>query len=260
MPSAALSLRVAGVGIRLRTDRPEVLRRLGIRYAPFRARGRPDVALRIAFADRPLGPDREEPQVRADGRTVRVERHDLEADLGPRGGRARVLARPSPLDSLLRIALSFALARRGGFLCHAAAVDGWLFPGRSGAGKSTLGRAAPRDRLLADELVGVRGGRLHATPFWGDFRPGRQNGDRRLEGIFFLDRRAPRGTRPVDKGEALLRLLGCVLYFGDDAPGAARLLAGARRLVEHVPAFTLSYDARRWGFAEVEACVREALR
>jgi hypothetical protein len=256
---SALTLRIAGVGLRLEADRAEVLRRLGARYAPFRARGGADLRLEIDFVDRPLGPDRGEPRARALGRGVRVERHDLEAELGARGGRARILARPSPLDSLLRIALSFALARRGGFLCHAAAVDGWLFPGPSGAGKSTLGGVAPRGRLLADELVGVRAGRLHSTPFWGDFRPGRDNGNRPLEGIFFLDRRAPRGARPLGKGEALVRLLRCVLYFGDDAAAAGRLLERARRLIERVPAFTLSYDARRWSFRDVEACVREAL-
>ncbi|HXG62111.1 MAG TPA: hypothetical protein VNO22_12080 [Planctomycetota bacterium] len=256
---SALTLRIAGVGLRLAAGRAELLRRLGARYEPFRAPGGADLRLHVDFVDRPLGPDREEPRVCAHGRGVRIQRHDLEAELGGRGGWARILARPSPLDSLLRIALSFALIRRGGFLCHAAAVDGWLFPGPSGAGKSTLGRVAPRDRLLADELVGVRAGRLYATPFWGDFRPGRDNGNRPLEGIFFLDRRAPRGARPLGKGEALLRLLRCVLYFGDDAAAGARLLERARRLVERVPAFTLSYDARRWGFRDVEACLREAL-
>lgn len=260
MPDASLTFRIAGLRLGLRSDRPEILRRLAERYAPFRARSEPEFLLRIDFAGAPWGPDREEPRIQSAGWSVRVERRDLEAELGARGGHARVVARPSPLDSLLRIALSFALARRGGFLCHAAAVDGWLFPGPSGAGKSTLGRAAPRDRLLADELVGVREGKLYSTPFWGDFRPGRDNGDRRLEGIFFLDRRAPRGALPLGKAEALVRLLGCVLYFADDACGAARLLARARRLVERVPSFTLSYDARRWGFREVESCVRGVLQ
>lgn len=260
MSDPSLTLRIAGLTLGLRSDRPEILGRLAGRYAPFRARSEPEFVLRIDFADAPWGPDLEEPRIQSVGGDVRVERRDLEAQLGVRGGRARVVARPSPLDALLRIALSFALPRRGGFLCHAAAVDGWLFPGPSGAGKSTLGRAAPRDRLLADELVGVREGRLYSTPFWGDFRPGRNNGDRRLEGVFFLDRRARRGARRLGRAEALVRLLGCVLYFADDAPVAMRLLARARRLVERVPSFTLSYDARRWGFREVESCVRGVLR
>ncbi len=171
-----------------------------------------------------------------------------------------MLRSASSLDSLLRIALSFELARRGGFLCHAAAVDGWLFPGRSGSGKSTLGRASPQGRLLADELVGVKDGRLLGTPFWGDFRAGRNNGSRRLRGIFFLDRRSPAGVHPLGRAAALARLLRCVLYFGDDAPAAGALLAAARAAVEAAPAFLLSYDARKTGFGALESIVREALR
>jgi len=149
---------------------------------------------------------------------------------------------------------------RGGFLCHSAAVDGWLFPGVSGAGKSTLGRSVPRGRLLADELVGVAGGRLYGTPFRGDFLVGRTNVSRPLEAVILLDRKGPRGVRPVAKSFALTRLLQCALYFGDDAPGARAVLAAARRCVLRAPTFALGYDARTTGFAGVESMIREALR
>jgi hypothetical protein len=187
-----------------------------------------------------------------------VERHDLTFD--PEIGRATVLRSASALDGLLRIALSFEFVRRGGFLCHAAAVDGWLFPGRSGAGKSTLGRAVPPGRLLADELVGVRRRRLLGTPFWGDFRPGRNNGTRPLRALFFLDRDGPRGVHPLTGAAALARLLACVVYFGDDPGAAAEILKTARGVVEAAPSFLLSYDARRTGFPALERMLNGALR
>lgn len=222
------------------------------RYAPFLSRGKPDLKLRVALSGRRLREERSEPILNGG----RLERHDLE--LGP-GGEARIVRGLSPLDSLLRIALSFELVNRGGFLCHSAAVDGWLFPGRSGAGKSTLGVAAPQDRLLADEHVGVTPGRLHGTPFWGDFRKGRNNGSAPLRAIFFLDRRAPRGVRPVGKARALARLLECVLFFGDDGRSAGKILSLASRVVETVPTFVLSYDARTTRFAGVQTMIRRAL-
>ncbi|MBV8880900.1 MAG: hypothetical protein JO332_13095, partial [Planctomycetaceae bacterium] len=190
----------------------------------------------------------------------RVERHDLEVDLAPGLGKATVAANASALDSLLRIVLSFLLVPRGGFLCHSAAVDGWLFPGVSGAGKSTLGRSVPRRRLLADELVGVVGNTLYGTPFRGDFLIGRNNVSRPLEAVLLLDRKGPRGVRPVSKAVALVRLLQCALYFGDDPRGQRAVLAAAKECVLRAPTFALGYDARTTTFRGVETLIRKALR
>ncbi len=246
--------------LRLEAEQESVLSAARRRYEPFRSTASPDVSISLAVSTRKLRPYRAEPRVVWDGRAGRVERHDLELDLAPGLGRARVAANASALDSLLRIALSFLLVPRGGFLCHSAAVDGWLFPGVSGAGKSTLGRSVPPGRLLADELVGVVGGRLYGTPFRGDFLVGRTNVSKPLRAVILLDRKGPRGVRPVAKPLALTRLLQCALYFGDDARGAQAVLAAARRCVLRAPTFALGYDARTTGFAGVESMIRKALR
>ncbi len=238
--------------VRVSIDDARLLESARRRYRPFLSKGAGDLVLRVSLSDRPLRRERSEPSFRAG----RLERHDME--FGP-GGEARIVRSLSSLDSLLRIALSFELVKRGGFLCHSAAVDGWLFPGRSGAGKSTLGVAAPQDRLRADELVGVTPGRLHGTPFWGDFRKGRNNGDRPLRAILFLDRHAPRGVRPLNKAGALARILECVLFFADDTRSAGKILSLARRVVESVPTFVLSYDAEKIRFPGVEGMIRRAL-
>ena len=230
------------------------------RYGPFVASGAPDLSLDLALSRKKLRGFRDEPRVVWDGRAGRIERHDLALDFAPGLGRATIVRGLSPLDSLLRVVLSFELVKRGGFLCHSAAVDGWLFPGVSGAGKSTLGRSAPKSRLLADELVGVVGTRLWGTPFRGDFLPGRNPATRPLEAILLLDRRGPRGVHPVSKAAALVRLLQCALYFGDDPKGGKTILAAARRCVMRAETFALSYDARKTTFSGVESMIRKALR
>ena len=229
------------------------------RYATFLG-GPAEFEVSLVTSPGPLGKRRDEPVVRRERDGLHLERHDFAGVVRRSRAWAVVDRTATALDGLLRILVAGELLRRGGFLCHSAAVGGWLFPGRSGAGKSTLGRTVPKDRLLADELVGVAGGTLHSTPFWGDFRAGRENGSRRLESIFLLDRRAPRGVRPVSKQEALGRLLECALCFEDDARSAARVLRTARSLVESAPTFVLSYDARRTTFRRLESMLKEALR
>lgn len=254
-----LTVCVCGVAIRLEADDGRFIAAARNRYSPFAAKGRVDLALDLELVTRKLRPYRDEPVVVWDGRAGRIERHDLELDLAPGLGRAKVVRGLSPLDSLLRVALSFELVKRGGFLCHSAAVDGWLFPGMSGAGKSTLGRSAPKTRLLADELVGVVGTRLWGTPFRGDFLPGKNPASRRLEAILLLDRHGPRGVREVPKAVALSRLLQCVLYFGDDPKGGSTILASATQCVTRAKTFALGYDARKTPFSGVESMIRKAL-
>lgn len=255
-----LTVRVCDVAVRLEADDAPFLSSARRRYAPFLANGTPDLSLDLTLTRKKLCGYRDEPRVVWDGRAGRIERHDFTLDLAPGLGRATLVRGLSPLDSLLRVALSFELVKRGGFLCHSAAVDGWLFPGLSGAGKSTLGRSVPKKRLLADELVGVVGMTLRGTPFRGDFLPGRNPAVRPLQAILLLDRHGPRGVHPVSKAAALIRVLQCALYFGDDARGGATILAAARKCVMRAQTFAVSYDARKTAFSGVESMIHKALR
>lgn len=255
-----LRVRICGLTIRLDAESGPFVGSARKRYAPFLSKADPDLSLTLTLVRKKLRAYREEPRVVWDGRAGRVERHDLELDFAPGIGRATLAANASALDSLLRIVLSFLLVKRGGFLCHSVAVDGWLLPGVSGAGKSTLGDTVPQKRLLADELVGVVGDTLYGTPFRGDFQIGRNNVTRPLAAVILLDRKGPKGVRPVGKAFALVRLLQCVLYFGDDPQGSRALLAAARRCVLRAPTFALGYDARTTGFSAVDSMIRKALR
>jgi hypothetical protein len=255
-----LTLGLCGRAIRLSAEDGRFIRAAARRYAAFVTAKRPDLRIGLELYGKAFGPFREEPRVVGDGRAWRVMRHDLDLELVPGLARGALLRTPAALDSLLRIVLGLELGREGGFLCHSAGIDGWLFPGVSGAGKSTLGGLAPKRRLLADELVGVHRGRLWGTPFRGDFKIGRNPASRPLEAIFLLDRKAPRGVTPTSKAAALAMLMRCMLCFSDDPRTARRLLASARRWVASVPAFVLSYDARTTRFAAVERMILESLR
>lgn len=255
-----LTVRICDLALRVEADSAAFVAAARKRYKAFLTKAEPDLTLTLTLSKKKLRPYRDEPRVVWDGRAGRIERHDLEVDLAPGLGKATIATNASALDSLLRIVLSFLLVKRGGFLCHSVAVDGWLLPGVSGAGKSTLGRSVPKKRLLADELVGVVDGRLYGTPFRGDFLIGRNNVDRPLEAVILLDRKGPTGVRPVSKAFALVRLLQCALYFGDDPRGSRALLAAARRCVLRAPTLALGYDARTTGFRAVDSMIRKALR
>jgi hypothetical protein len=253
MPSRrSLELRVCGIAIRVACDDARFLSAARRRYAPFLGGSGSVLEIDLSLSPRRLRRLLDEPRVTG----ARYERHDVEAEFRGRRVRATIVRSVAGLDSLLRIALARELARRGGFLCHAAAFDGFLLPGRSGAGKSTLGRKVPPARLLADELVGVLPGRLWGTPFWGDFRAGRNDVSRRLEALLFLDRRAPRGVHPLGRAEALRRLLGCVVWFEADA---TRVFRAAARVAASAPCFVLSYDARTTGFKKLAACIANGI-
>lgn len=258
-PLPHLTIAVCNVAVRVTAQDARFIASAARRYAPFTTTRPPHLTLDLTLVRRTLRPYRSVPRVIASGRARRIERHDLDLDLRPGFGRATIFRGATSLDSLLRIALSFELARRGGFLCHSAGIDGWLFPGVSGAGKSTLGQATPKQRLLADELVGVVGGRLWGTPFRGNFLPGKNPVSHPLRAIFLLDRHGPRGVAEVSKTAALVRILQCALYFGDDPGDSRKILAAARRCVLGTRTFALSYDARKVGFSGVESMIRKAL-
>jgi hypothetical protein len=118
----------------------------------------------------------------------------------------------------------------------------------------------PKQRLLADELVGVVGTRLWGTPFRGDFLPGKNPISKPLEAILLLDRKGPRGVHEVSKAVALIRLLQCALYFGDDAKGGRTILSAAKTCVMRAQTYSLSYDARKTTFSGVESMIRKALQ
>lgn len=93
---------------------------------------------------------------------LRLEGEDYAATFSVDGLRAKVVGQGRfPVETVLKVMLAGALARRGGLLVHGVAVAhqgrAALFVGHSGAGKSTLGAlwAEAGGAVLSDELVAV---------------------------------------------------------------------------------------------------------
>jgi hypothetical protein len=111
----------------------------------------------------PVPAARELPRVqRAPEGSLRLDGEDYSATLAADGLRATVVGQGRfPVETVLKVMLAGALARRGGLLVHGVAVAhqgrAALFVGHSGAGKSTLGSlwAEAGGVLLSDELVAV---------------------------------------------------------------------------------------------------------
>ncbi|WP_043711291.1 hypothetical protein [Corallococcus macrosporus] len=100
--------------------------------------------------------------LRAPDGSLSLAGEDYDATLSADGLQARVEGRGRfPVETVLKVMLARALARRGGLLVHGVAVAhqgrAALFTGPSGAGKSTLGAlwAQAGGEVLSDELVAV---------------------------------------------------------------------------------------------------------
>jgi hypothetical protein len=159
---------IGGVPISLSTADKRFYDLLLRRYEDFLSDTPTEFALDFEILEpRPASDD--EVRVRREGEEWLLERGDFSARWDPRTGKGLVRqnANPYSLDSVLRILHSLILARRGGFLLHAASAicDGraFLFSGVSGAGKTTMTRIATPDvTLLTDEISYVRPANVRA--------------------------------------------------------------------------------------------------
>jgi hypothetical protein len=148
------------------TDLRGALRRMFSRFvAPSVPDGGAVARLEVVAPEvpRPVPTTRELPLVqRAPDGSLRLEGEDYSATLSPDGLRATVVGLGRfPVETVLKVMLAGALARRGGLLVHGVAMAhqgrAALFVGHSGAGKSTLGAlwTEAGGEVLSDELVAV---------------------------------------------------------------------------------------------------------
>ncbi|QSQ26236.1 hypothetical protein JY651_15445 [Pyxidicoccus parkwayensis] len=168
-PATGVRLRIAGLTVAVEVADAGLrgsLRRLFSRFLIPDSEDGGAVALLQAVAPevaRPAPVTRELPRVqRAPEGSLRLEGEDYSATISADGLRASVVGTGRfPVETVLKVMLAGALARRGGLLVHGVAVAhqgrAALFVGHSGAGKSTLGAlwANAGGELLSDELVAV---------------------------------------------------------------------------------------------------------
>ena len=127
------------------------------------------------------------------------------------------------LNSCVRVLCAVSLAKRGGFLVHAASVErngqAYLFPGKSGAGKTTIARLSTDGRVLSDEISAIRrvGSQFHcfSTPFWGDLVPTREeNLSAPVAGVFFPVQATQAKRTRLTPAQAASQLLESIVLFG----------------------------------------------
>jgi len=195
-PRHVACVEIGGIAISLATSDPIFFELLLRRYEDFLSSTPAELALEFEIlSPRPASDD--DVRVRREGGEWILERGDFSARWDPRTGKGLVRqnANTYSLDSVLRILHSLILARRGGFLLHAASAicDGraFLFSGVSGAGKTTMTRIATPDvTLLTDEISYIRpfddgagagtgrsSYRAFGTPFAGEGRREHERSD-----------------------------------------------------------------------------------
>lgn len=281
-PKHTACVEIGGIPISLSTtDRIfyDLLRR---RYADFLSETPAEFSLDFEILEpRPASDD--DVRVRRDGEEWLLERGDFLARWDPRTGTGLVRqnANPYSLDSVLRILHSLILARRGGFLLHAASAicDGraCLFSGVSGAGKTTMTRIATSDvTLLTDEISYVRatnvGPDIHfdrgiyrafGTPFAGELAKAGENTSAPIAALFFLEKGPENRIDELSSAEAVRRLMRNILFFAEDSALVEELLATACAFVASLPIRRLTFypdsqvwdEVRRFGREPQRACV-----
>ncbi len=188
-----------------------------------------------------------------------LSRGDFHAEWDPASqtGRIRQTAKPYSIDAVLRIIYTLVLARKGGFLMHAASAirngKAFLFAGVSGAGKTTISRLAPGDAtLLSDEISYVRktddGYVAYGTPFTGELAKLGENTSAPISVLYLLEQGPENRIDPIPPGDAARGVLANILFFAKDDELVQSVFRSAVEFVSCVPVSRLTFvpDARVW--------------
>ncbi len=250
-------IEIGRIAISLSTDSAPFSQLLRQRYSGFLSSSRPEARLEFELIQDELSD--EDVRVSREGPDWRIERGDFHARWNAQTGCGVVRQTPNPysLDSVLRIVHSLMLARRGGFLLHAASAicDGraFLFSGVSGAGKTTMTRVAPPDvTLLTDEISYIQphadGYAAYGTPFAGELAKPGENCCAPIAGLFFLEKGSENRVDELSSSTAVQRLMRNILFFADDPDLVKRLLDTACEFVTRIPTRRLTFypDATAW--------------
>jgi hypothetical protein len=260
-----VAVEVADAGLR------GLLRRLFSRFLVPAEEGGAAARLEVVTPEvaRPAPATRELPRVlRAPEGSLQLEGEDYSATLAADGLHATVVGQGRfPVETVLKVMLAGALARRGGLLVHGVAVAhegrAALFVGHSGAGKSTLGAlwTEAGGELLSDELVavwpelgtGLPAWRVAGTP-WNTGVPG----EARLKAVGTLAWDTGSRWESQPAGEVGRMLLLNALLPEATAAGRGGLLASAGRLLSEVAPVRLVFARNESAAAVVRGALEAA--
>ncbi len=254
------TIEIGGMAIRLRAEDAEFVRMLQQRYAGFvKDDTEPQYEFQIELNPTGKTAADEDLLVRREGDLWRLTRGDFRAEWSQaeRRGRIRQSANPYSVDAVLRIVHSLIQAQTGGFLLHGAGAirngRAFLFSGVSTAGKTTISRLAPDDvTLLTDEISYIRreGNQFvgFGTPFAGELEKAGPNVSAPIAALYLLGKGAENRIEPIEKTDAVKRILRNVLFFAQDATLVGMIVQSVREFVERVPVSKLVFypDERVW--------------
>jgi hypothetical protein len=260
LETLSLAVEVGGVPVRLNTNHPEFLRMLEERYAGFIGEsGTAEIEFDVEIVQPgSVDPDADV-QVTQRGGHWRLTRGDFQAEWEPKSGSGwiRQSANPYSIDSVLRIVHTLVLARKNGFLLHAASAirrgRAFLFAGVSGAGKTTISRLAPHDvTVLTDEVSYVcrsgDGYMAFGTPFAGELAKVGENVSAPVQALYLLAQGPENRVEAVPSGEAVRSLLANILFFAEEEDFVRAAFDSAFEFVSRMPVLRLTFvpDFRVW--------------
>jgi hypothetical protein len=160
------------------------------------------------------------------------------------------------------------LARDGGFVVHAAAVEhegmGLLFVGHSGAGKSTMSEIAEGvgARILSDDraIVTIQNDQpiVWGSPWHGSQRKGGA-GSAPLCGVFLLAQHSEDSIVPLTAARALGEMFVRLIHPTVDADETANVLTALGMLVARLPVHELHFRPTAHAFHLAVECGRARL-
>lgn len=183
----------------------------------------------------------------ADNNTHYAFRWDFVSRIDVVNKRAELLmapvAAPLSIDTIIRIATSFAAIHNGGFLVHSSCInrdgDAFMFCGVSGSGKSTMAKLSQeRYRIFTDEMTLIEkqsdGYAAWGTPFWGEMQRSVHE-CAPLKGIFHLAKAEENSIEELPRAERIKELMRVIMCFGQEKILAERLLEQAIAFTAVVP-------------------------
>lgn len=260
-----LTLSLAGIPIAVRLSGPVNPLHLAARFGAYEVHETPDDAWTLDVTVdpgwRPAHPPVTEypgVDVRRDDAAVVFTRITDETRIDARARAVTVTARPAraaldpieattPIDTPLRLWLSYVLPTLDGVLVHASGYGDHrgavIFPAVSGGGKTTMARKLPHDHVLSDDLVALRrvdgAWRAYATPFVGEYRRATTPRDAALRAVVMPEKSDGVSLDRVALPQALARLARCAVYFVRGDGVGARVLDHVASVTAEVPVFRL---------------------
>jgi hypothetical protein len=261
---ASITLRLAGITVRLDCDQEVLAERLRRRYLGFEGGGKEAMRLeaQVTRGGKPGACLGAEMRFTPDGVTLQAADFAGEISLTEGRGSLRLGLQGAEegVEYFLRVAAALLAFEAGGLLFHGAGIvrSGWAFVffGASGSGKTTVARLSPRDEILNDDLLVLlpaeAGWQAHATPFWNPTQEHPRAQHAPLAGLFRLAQDCQVFLEPLSRGQALAEVVASAPVIAADAGRSAALMQRAAALIQAAPLYRLHFlpDASFWPLVE----------